>query len=148
MLFAVLHLYWAAGGNAGLASSAGADLAEHRPWWFVTFGLWGVALVLCVGAVFSLCLTRLRPPAPLRGVMLVLGYLGGAALLLRGVLMEVVLVSGAGGIAASVGPLETTWSLILWNPWFVVGGVAVTMTTRRFHRVTKEKAKPGHQNEQ
>ncbi|GAA1962264.1 hypothetical protein [Amycolatopsis minnesotensis] len=82
----------------------------------MTFGLWGVALLLFIGAVFSLCPVRWRPPVPLRKVMLVLGYLGGGALLLRGALMEVVLLSGPGGIAASVGPLETHWSLILWNP--------------------------------
>ena len=113
----------------------------------MTFGLWGVALLLSLGAMFSLCLIQWRPRPPLRGIMLVLGYLGGAALLLRGVLMEIVLASGAGGIAASVGPLETHWSLILWNPWFAVGGIALTMTTWRLHFAAREKRLTDKQNE-
>nr|WP_157528643.1 DUF3995 domain-containing protein [Kibdelosporangium sp. MJ126-NF4] len=42
VLFAVLHIYWAVGGEAGLASSAGVDLATRRPLGFVLLGLWGL----------------------------------------------------------------------------------------------------------
>lgn len=37
--FAVLHVYWALGGSAGLAGSAGEQLATERPGWFVAVGL-------------------------------------------------------------------------------------------------------------
>lgn len=47
--FAALHLFWAFGGSAGLASSAGRDLANRRPTNFVVLGLYGVALVLLCG---------------------------------------------------------------------------------------------------
>jgi hypothetical protein len=69
-----------------------------------------------------------------RGVV-ILGWLGGAVLLARGLLLEVVLLTGAGGIPSAVGPLETRWSLILWNPWFVVGGLVVSLATRQLQRV-------------
>jgi hypothetical protein len=49
VLFAALHIYWAAGGEAGSASSAGVDIATQRPLWFVLFGLWGVAVLLLAG---------------------------------------------------------------------------------------------------
>lgn len=134
VLFALLHIFWAAGGDLGLASSAGADLAAHRPAAFVLFGLWGVALVLLAGAAFSIGLARRRPGGILRRGMLILGWAGGIALLVRGLLLELVLLTGFGGVASAVGPLETRWSLVLWNPWFIAGGLALILATRRFQR--------------
>lgn len=130
--FAALHVYWALGGNAGLASSAGADLAARRPAPFVLVGLWGTAMLLLLGAGFSVALARGRPRRRLRRLAAVTGWLVGAALLARGVVLEFVLITGAGGIAASVGTDETRWSLLLWNPWFALGGAAFLSTARRF----------------
>nr|WP_243867387.1 DUF3995 domain-containing protein [Actinophytocola oryzae] len=134
VLFAVLHIYWAAGGAVGLASSAGADLAAHRPPWFVLLGLWGVALLLLAGAAFSVGTTCWRLTGRLRRAMVILGWLGGIGLLARGLLLEVVLLTGAGGVASAVGPSQTQWSLILWNPWFALGGLVVSLATRQFQR--------------
>ncbi|MEV6243614.1 DUF3995 domain-containing protein [Lentzea sp. NPDC051838] len=114
-LFAALHVYWALGGSAGLAESAGAGLAAQRPAWFVLGGLWGVAALLLVGAWFCLDLTR-------RWRRL-LTLLGGAALLLRGLAVEIALLTT--DLPQQVGERQTRWSLWLWNPWFVLGGVLV-----------------------
>ncbi|WP_285578965.1 DUF3995 domain-containing protein [Actinoallomurus iriomotensis] len=134
-LFAVMHIFWAVGGDVGLASSAGPDLAARRPDAFVLLGLWGVALVLLAGAAFSVGLARWRPSGGLRRGMVVLGWLVGTVLLARALLLELVLLTGAGGVASSVGPLETRWSLILWNPWFALGGLTLVAATRQFQRV-------------
>jgi hypothetical protein len=134
VLFAAVHVYWAVGGSAGLASSAGADLAARRPVTFVLFGLWGVALTLLAGAAFGVGLARLRPSGWPRRGMVVLGLLVGVLLFARALLLELVLLTGAGGVASAVGPLETHWSLILWNPWFALGGLALIMATRQFQR--------------
>ncbi|GAB3899092.1 hypothetical protein GCM10029964_084520 [Kibdelosporangium lantanae] len=134
VLFAALHVYWAVGGDVGLASSAGTDLATHRPSWFVLLGLWGVALLLVAGAAFSVGMTRWRLRGRLRRVVVILGWLGGVVLLARGLLLEVVLLTGAGGIASAVGPSQTHWSLILWNPWFVLGGLVVSLATCQLQR--------------
>ncbi|HEX6359265.1 DUF3995 domain-containing protein [Actinophytocola sp.] len=131
MLFAALHIYWAVGGDAGLASSAGTDLAVRRPLWFVLLGLWGVALLLLAGAIFGVGMTRWRLNGRLRRGAVILGLLGAALLLARGLLLEVVLLTGVGGIASAVGPSQTRWSLILWNPWFVVGGIVLLLATRQ-----------------
>lgn len=104
VLFAALHIYWALGGDDGLASSAGADLAAHRPLWFVLLGLWGTALLLIGGVVFCLGLTRWQLTGGLRRGVAILGWLGGGVLLARGLLLEVVLLTGAGGIPSTVGP--------------------------------------------
>ena len=135
-IFAALHVYWAVGGEIGLASSAGADLATHRPSWFVLLGLWGVALLLFAGAAFSIGLTRWRPENRLRRAVVILGWSAGIVLLARGLLLEVVLLTGAGGVASAVGASQTQWSLLLWNPWFALGGLVVSLATRRFQRVS------------
>jgi hypothetical protein len=66
--------------------------------------------------------------------MAILGLLAGAVLLARGLLLEVVLLTGAGGVASSVGPTERYWSLSLWNPWFVAGGFLLLIAARQSQR--------------
>ena len=52
-----------------------------------------------------------------------LSCLGGACLILRGIAVQVVLLTDAGDVARNVGEHQTRVSLILWNPWFVLGGL-------------------------
>lgn len=127
LLFAGLHLFWALGGSSLLASSAGVALARDRPPWFVLFGLWGVALVLLAGAVLGLMLARGRLGSRAARPLALLSCLVGAVLLLRGVGVELLLLTGAAGVARNVGQDQTRLSLILWNPWFVVGGLAFAL---------------------
>jgi len=123
-LFALLHLFWALGGSWLLASSAGAVLARDRPTWFVIVGLWGVALLLVVGVALSLTLARRRIGGHAERLLALLSVLVGACLLLRGLGIELLLLTDTGGIASNVGPEQTHLSLVLWNPWFVIGGLA------------------------
>lgn len=120
-LFAAVHLYWAVGGSTGLASAAGRDLADRRPGAFVAFGLFGVAAVLLAGvAVIVLASSDVGSAGFQRVARVVMAPIG-AGLVLHAVLVEATLAT-APSVRASVGPLETKWSLILWNPWFLVGG--------------------------
>jgi Protein of unknown function (DUF3995) len=137
-VFAVLHVFWALGGDIGLAESAGIELASRRPMMFVLVGLWGVAALLVVGAAFARALARHHPRGRLRRPAILTGLLVGTALLVRGVGIELVLLLDAGGIASSVGPVQTRWSLLLWNPWFMLGGVAFLFATYRFARLQPE----------
>lgn len=134
LVFAVLHVFWALGGDLGLAESAGVDLATRRPPAFVLVGLWGVAAVLGVGAVLGGALVHTRPPGWLRRLIILAGLLVGAILLVRGLAVELVLLLDAGGVALSVGSTQVCWSLLLWNPWFFLGGVAFLFATYRFAR--------------
>lgn len=135
VIFAALHVYWAVGGSVGLAAAAGVDLAARRPPVFVLVGLWGTAMLLLLGAAFSAALARGRPRGRLRRVALLACWLVGAALLARGVVLQLVLATGAGRIASSVGSSQTRWSVILWNPWFTLGGVAFLLTAHHFGRL-------------
>jgi hypothetical protein len=136
LLFAALHLFWAAGGSLGLAESAGAGLAGERPAWFVGFGLYGVAVVLVAAAVLAVVLAgRAHGPRRQR-VAIVLGTAVAGVLLLRALCMEVLLLAIPGYGHGAVSPAERFWTLVLWDPWFLVGGVAfagVTVAARRRH---------------
>ncbi len=61
--------------SAGRASSAGAQLAEQRPSWFVAGGQWGVALLLIGSAVLAGTLARGNVNGRLRRVVSVRGAL-------------------------------------------------------------------------
>jgi hypothetical protein len=120
VVFACLHLFWALGGETGLASSAGSELAAERPDWFVAAGLWGVAVLLVAAAALAAALVR-----GYRSRLVVpLGAAVGLLLLVRGVGVEVLLLAGAYDADDAISAGQRHWSLVLWNPWFVVGGVA------------------------
>ncbi len=123
LLFALLRVYWAVGGSRLLASSAGPALAENRPTWFVVLGLWGVAVVLLAGAALEVTIARHLIGGRAARPWAFLSCLVGACLLVRGLAVEVVLLTDTGNIASNVGESQTRMSLLLWNPWFVVGGL-------------------------
>ncbi len=115
-LIACLHLFWALGGLIGLASSAGHDLAERRPVSFIIFGLFGVALCLLIGIAVIAITQSARIARRWRHAAAVLLAVVGVGVAIRGVALELLLATNAGGLRASVGPLETHWSLVLWSP--------------------------------
>lgn len=121
--FASLHLFWAFGGSVGLASSAGYDLAARRPAWFVLFGLYGVAAALLFGAVVICVAATRRLSARRRRIVTWLVTITGVGLLVRGVALQVILAADVGGVRGQLGQREANWSLILWNPWFMLGGM-------------------------
>jgi hypothetical protein len=87
----------------------------------VVFGLWGVAIILLAAALLALWATRYPLSPTWLRVARVAAALVAIALLLRGVYVELALATDLGGVRQTVGPLETHWSLTLWNPWFILG---------------------------
>jgi len=124
--FAALHLFWALGGSTGLASSAGTELAAERPGWFVAGGLWGVTALLLVAAALGAALTRARR----RRALVLAGVAVGLVLLLRGLGIEALLLAGAYDGNAAMSDSQRHWSLVVWNPWFVLGGLGFLLAAR------------------
>jgi Protein of unknown function (DUF3995) len=141
VLFAILHLFWALGGSVGLASSAGRSLAEHRPVGFIVFGLYGVAAALIVGGILVLAPSAAKPGRGRSAIVALLFGLG-LALMLRGVGLEAILAADIGGVRKQIGPLETQWSLLLWNPWFALGGILFTASSVHAHRQAASQSRP------
>jgi len=115
-----VHLFWAFGGSVGLAESAGAQLARDRPTWFVLPGLFGVAALLAASTVLGLRMARQQP-----GLLLpVVGAGVAGVLLLRAIDIETLLLADADYGRRAITAGERFWTLVLWNPWFLAGGVA------------------------
>ncbi|MFD7552137.1 DUF3995 domain-containing protein [Streptomyces sp. NPDC059816] len=138
LVFAALHFFWALGGGWGLSVSAG-PLAEERPWWFVLVGLWGVGLLCLVAGALGLLLAGPPPGGPAGRVVKALGWCVCVVLLVRGVVVEVVLLTDAGGRQLDVGPEQRLWTLLLWNPWFLIGGLAFGLAARASGRAGRAR---------
>ncbi|MCW7944046.1 hypothetical protein AAW14_18850 [Streptomyces hygroscopicus] len=134
VLFAGLHYYWAVGGQRWLNVSAGERLAAERPAWFVITGLWGVGTLCLVGALLGLLLTRPRPHRHLRRIMRWLGWGVCGLLLVRGLTIEVLLLTDVTHMDADVSASQRAWTLALWNPWFIAGGLAFGLAAHHFGR--------------
>lgn len=125
VIFAGSHFYWAVGGDVGLSVSAGRQLADARPLWFVLVGLWGVGALCLVGALLAWLLTQSRPRSkPTRRILRYLGWGVSCILLTRGIVVEFLLLTDVTHLDTSVSAGQRFWTLALWNPWFIAGGLA------------------------
>lgn len=127
LIFAALHVFWAAGGTMGLAVSAGAELARRRPAWFVLGGLWGVAALLLVAAAVAASMAHPPGSPRVRRVVRAAGWLVVVLLALRAVptlIQDLLTESGQLVPPAGSGTDWTLlhWRLALWTPWFLLGG--------------------------
>lgn len=129
LIFAVLHVTWAAGWHIGLDPELARKAFGQR--WFLAYDL--LVAALCVVAVLvALALVRswgMRLPRALVGG---LALCGSAVLALRG---------GAG--AAQTLYMAVTGRSILvpsrfWELWFCVGAVLFGVSTWRFWRVSEQ----------
>ncbi|MGG2464158.1 DUF3995 domain-containing protein [Streptomyces sp. RGM 3693] len=134
--FGMLHFYWALGGSWGLSVSAG-PLAEERPGWFVAVGLWGVGTLCLAGGVLGWLLTGPRWPGVAGRAVKALGWCACTVLLVRGLAIEALLLTDAAGQRMNVSPDQRFWTLVLWNPWFLVGGLAFGLAARKFGRAER-----------
>jgi hypothetical protein len=140
-----LHFYWAIGGDVGLSISAG-PLATERPLWFVVAGLWGVGAVCLLGALLAWLLgwSELRGASALLARWLGCGV--SALLLARGIGIEVLLLTNTMHLDASVSEGQRAWTLALWNPWFIAGGLAFGLAALRSRRHSDAEPPPPSRN--
>lgn len=129
--FAGLHFFWALGGEVGLDVSSGERLASERPTWFVAGGLWGVGLACLVGAAVALGLRRRGVYGRRWRALRWLGVAIAALLLTRGLLVEVLLIAGASAVG-EISSAQKFWTLALWNPWFILGGLLFGLAAHGF----------------
>lgn len=60
-----------------------------------------------------------------------LGLAIGLLLLVRGLLVEMLLIVGVSAVG-EVSAAQRFWTLALWNPWFVLGGLLFGLAARSF----------------
>jgi hypothetical protein len=143
-LFALVSLYWAAGGTAGADTIGDAitDPALAREAGMVAF-LWATVLLKALAAALALALVqpwgRLVPrPLVVAGgwVAASIMILWGGALWIQHGLME----AGVVGMPESMDSTAIRWHVALWDPFWLVGGLLFLAATRYFQ--THSRAAP------
>jgi hypothetical protein len=135
---AAVSLFWTLGGTLLLDTVGGAleDLARTRSPPAVMLGVATVAIKGAAG-VLALQLAGSAPPG--RRVLVltaaaaaVLSFWGGANVLAGSLVLAGVIDPGE-----PVDEHALRWHVVLWDPWFVVWGVALAWATRRAWRAPK-----------
>ncbi len=132
--FALTSFYWAAGGNAGTETLGPGLVSLRDDPWFAAIGLWGVGIAKLAGALLALALVpRLRPhvtPTLLSWIALsggVLVAIYGVASLAQHALM----IGGVVGTPVALGRTAAFWHLVLWDPWWIAGGLLFVVSARQ-----------------
>lgn len=129
-VFAALSFYWALGGSFLSYTQSPQILALTAEPWFIAV-VWLTGFMKVLAGLLALSLVQRwgeRFPVWLRrtvvwGVGLVLALYSGANLGARGLMALGILET-----PASMRSAAATWHLILWDPWFLLGGVLFLLT--------------------
>jgi len=123
LAFAVPTFYWAAGGAVGTETIA-ADVDElglSDPW-----VLAGTGVVKVLGGVVALALVRSWGGAIPRRLLLGAAWSAAALLIVYAIANFVdhgLMEAGVRNIPEALGSDAVRWHLLLWDPWWLLGGV-------------------------
>jgi hypothetical protein len=126
-VFAAVSFYWAAGGTVG-AGTIGPEIEElarsRRPS-FVAL-LWGTGALKVIGGILALALVRPWGRVIPRRLLLPVAWGAGVLLLLYAVVNLVQHGLAEGGVIGIPDPASRSavrWHLVLWDPWWLLGGI-------------------------
>ena len=132
--YALVSLYWATGGKRGLGTLGQPfERLAHSEGSATVTVIWVVVLLKLVGAVLALALVRpwgQRIPSRL---LLIAGGLAAAVLTLYGAVEmtgEALVETGAIRPSGHVDWVALRWHLGVWDLWFLMWGVALTVALR------------------
>ncbi|MGI8855695.1 MAG: DUF3995 domain-containing protein [Thermomicrobiales bacterium] len=137
-VFAAISFYWAAGGRAGAATNAPAITAHvlaRDPGWIAI--LWATGVLKVVAGLLALALVRpwgrVFPRWLLMiaawGAVALMGLYEGAASMIQHALM----VTGVIATPTGLGSRSARWHLLLWDPWWLVGGLLFAAAGWYYH---------------
>lgn len=139
-VFAATSAYWAAGGTQGLDAVSPEIVSLTKSPWFVPL-LWGVVVAKVLLGMLALAFIRgwgrLAPDWMLLAAAWGAGSLmvlhGGSNLLVRGLM--------AAGVMTTPPSMHSTtafWYLVLWDPWFLLGGMLFCVAAWNYRRAARE----------
>lgn len=136
--FAALSFYWAAGGTFGAETigPALASLALARDPQFVAI-LWITGVLKVVAGLLALALVQSWGRLISRWLLLIAGWGASAALILYGgasFVQHALMVAGTITIPAGLGATAARWHLLLWDPWWLLGGLLFAAATWGYSR--------------
>lgn len=133
LIFAAASFYWAAGGTAGAETIGPAltSLALARDPEFVA-ALWITGALKVAAGLLALALVQSWGRLIPRWLLLVAGWGASAGLVLYGAasfVQHALMLAGAVPLPAGLGETAARWHLLLWDPWWLLGGLLFAATT-------------------
>lgn len=122
LLFAAASFYWAAGGSIG-ADTISGDV-KRLPG--IVSVLWVTGFAKVIAGLLALALVRNWGRAIPRRVLLISAWPAGAGMVLYGAVplaVRALMAIGAIHTPASMHSTLARWHLLLWNPWWLLGGI-------------------------
>jgi Protein of unknown function (DUF3995) len=136
--FAAVSFYWAAGGEVALDTLAVEIERDARARDSATVALtWATGAVKVLGGLVALALVRPWGASIPRRLLLVLAMGAGAGLTLygaAGLVEKILMKTGAIDVSASFGSDRVIWYLLLWDPYWLLGGILFLLAALRFRR--------------
>ncbi|MEI7032329.1 DUF3995 domain-containing protein [Streptomyces pratensis] len=133
LLYALVSVYWAAGGTVGLDTLGGEleRLARARDPRMIAV-VWLTAGLKLFAAVLGLAVVQEWGQRVPRRVLLTLSWGATAALVLYGgslVVGQTLVEAGVIEASADMDRKAFSWHLFLWDPWFLVWGLLLGAAT-------------------
>lgn len=137
-MFGAVSFYWAAGGTLGTGRLAKSvrELGLVRDPTFIT-EVWITGILKVLAGLLALALVRpwgrRLPRRPLRAAV----WAAGGLLILyggSGLVQAALIEAGVIDVPASMGEAAVRWYLVLWEPWWLLGGflfAAAAWSTRQ-----------------
>jgi len=140
LVFAAITFYWAAGGTAGGDTIGPAITNMARDPAFIA-ALWGIGALKLLGGLLALALVRPWGRVLPRWMLLTAAWGGGILMVLYGGaswVQEGLMVSGVIRIPAGLGPTAARWHVLLWDPWWLLGGILFIIAAWSYGRRTTD----------
>jgi glucan phosphoethanolaminetransferase (alkaline phosphatase superfamily) len=141
LVFAAMSFYWAAGGSIGSSTMSDTivEPARAREPQFVAL-LWITGVLKAIAGLLALALVRPQGRVLPRWIPLTATWVAGVGMLLYGganLAVRAVMALGLLATPESMHSAAARWHLLLWDPWWVLGGalfvVAAWSCGRRRH---------------
>jgi hypothetical protein len=139
LAFAAISFYWAAGGTAGAVTIGPAitGLAHDRAFIAV---LWITGVLKVVGGLVALALVRPWGRRIPRWMLLWATWAGGILLALYGAaswIQHGMMVGGVLSVPSGLGHTAALWHVVLWDPWWLLGGILFLVAAWYYTRTTR-----------
>lgn len=134
--FATASFYWAAGGTFGMNTLGNTieGLAAQSAWF--TAAVWVTGALKAAGGMLALALVRPWGELLPRRLRLVAAAGAGGVMALYALANLGARAIQAIGLIPTPASMDTAaawWHLLLWDPWFLVGGLLFLLAAWQFH---------------
>ena len=139
-VFAATSAYWAAGGTFGLDAVSPEIVSLTQSPWFAPL-LRGVVAAKVLLGLLALALVRGWGRLAPCWMLLAAAWGAGSLLILHGGSNLIVRGLMAAGVMTTPPSMYSTtafWYLVLWDPWFLLGGMLFCVAAWNYRRKTHE----------